>query len=237
MVDTTQAFEEQMHLLWSRRPSSSDHRQERYAPPELIILTHAHTGHYVGLWQFDRSVLAAPATTVLVPPRTAGLLKANEPWQAMIREGFLKIDSFEWDVELESIEGVAITPWQVPHRSEWPTDTAALHIRGPNSTVLYLPDIDFWDEWDRDVVEAVSGVDVAILDGSFWAQPTSPDVPHPPIVETIERLQSVVDSGTSRVLFTHLNHSNPVAAISSAERQELESRGYGVAEDGMAIEI
>ena len=223
-------------MLWSRRPSSADHELERYPAPETIILTHAHTGHYTGLWQLDKSVLAARRTTVFAPPLTASLLRENEPWIAMVREGYIAIRDLNWDVALSPSSDLAITPVEVPHRSEWPTDTAALVVEGPNASLLYLPDIDFWDEWDRDVSEIVAAVDVALLDGSFWDRPTSPDVPHPPVRETIDRLQEIVDGGSTRVVFTHLNHSNPAVASDSPERRELELRGFEIAEDGMAFD-
>ena len=237
MVDATSAFEEQLHMLWARRPASAGHVAERYRPPETLIVTHAHTGHYTGLWQLDKSVLAAPNVAVLAPPQTAALLRSNEPWAAMSRDGYITIEDMDWGRACEPIDGVALTPIQAPHRSEWPTDTAALLVESVQRRVLYLPDIDFWDEWDRDVVETVASVDVAILDGSFWDAPTSPDVPHPPIRETMDRLQSVADDGGTRIIFTHLNHSNPAVNPDSPERRELEERGFEVASDGMAIDI
>ena len=237
LVDATQAFEEQLHMLWARRPASAGHAVERYQPPDKIILTHAHTGHYTGLWQLDKSVLAARNVTVLAPPETAALLRANEPWAAMCRDGYISIEALAWDVPVEPVAGVAVTPLAVPHRSEWPTDTAALHIETARTRVLYLPDIDFWDEWERSIVEVVGSVQIALLDGSFWAAPTSKDVPHPPLRETMDRLQAVADSGATRIIFTHLNHSNPVVDAASPERRELEGRGFEIAGDGMAIEI
>ncbi|MEZ4523846.1 MAG: MBL fold metallo-hydrolase [Thermomicrobiales bacterium] len=237
LVDPTMAFEEQMHMLWSRRPSSAEHPGERYRPPERIIVTHAHTGHYAGLWQLDKSVLAAPGARVIAPPLTAGLLRANEPWKQMEADGYIEIEAAEWDRQLEAAGGVTVELVEVPHRSEWPTDTAALRIDGPSATLLYLPDIDFWDDWDRDVVAEVEGVDVAILDGSFWDAPTSPDVPHPPVLETMDRLQGVADRGETRIIFSHLNHSNPAVVAGSQEAEEVSRRGFEVAVDGLAIEI
>lgn len=237
MIDATGAFEEQMHMLWSRRPSSAGHTGERYRPPEAIILTHAHTGHYAGLWQLDKSVLAAPRVSVLAPPKTAEFLRSNEPWAAMVHDRYIEIEAFAWDLAIEPFDAVGLTPIEVPHRSEWPTDTAALLIEGLRSRVLYLPDIDFWDAWGRDVVEVVGSVDIAILDGSFWDAPTSPDVPHPPIRQTMDRLQAIADAGSTRIIFTHLNHSNPAVGPESVERKELLERGFQLAEDGMSIEI
>lgn len=237
LIDPTNAFEEQMHVLWTLLPSSSSHAGERYQPPGQIILTHAHTGHYVGLWQLDRSVLAAPAVRVVGPPLTIDMLRANEPWKQMANDGFVWFDTMWFDVAWEPVERVRVTPIYVPHRSEWNTDTAALRIDGPSASVLYVPDIDSWDEWDRDLVEMVSGVDVALLDGCFWRAPNRPGVPHPPILESMERLQSLVDSGTTRVMFTHLNHSNPALTPASAEAAEIERRGFQVAREGDTFKI
>lgn len=235
MIDATSAFEEQLHLLWSRRPASRAYAAERYRPPETVLITHAHTGHYVGLWQLDRSVLAARGTRVLAPPRTAALLAANEPWKAMAAEGFIAIKPLEWGRPTRFAEDIEIEPVEVPHRSEWDTDTAALLIRGPRSTVLYLPDIDFWDEWDRDVERVVASVDVALLDGTFWESPTSADVPHPPVTQTMERLGEL--AGRTRIVFTHLNHTNPVLDATSPEAAEVARRGFEVAREGMTFEI
>ena len=53
----------------------------------------------------------------------------------------------------------------------------------------------------------------------------------------MDRLQAVADNHKTRIIFTHLNHSNPVVSAISPERQELEARGFEVAEDGLVLEI
>jgi pyrroloquinoline quinone biosynthesis protein B len=232
IVDTTTAFEEQLHHLWTQLPSSAEHAAERYAPPSEVVLTHAHTGHYVGLWQYDRSVLAADCVRVSGPPQTIQLLRANEPWTMMEREGFIRFNALAFDEVFSPLPDVGMRMLQVPHRSEWLTDTAALHLQGPERSVLYIPDIDSWDEWSSDLVEVVSSVDIALLDGCFWGPPVREGVPHPPITETMDRLQDVVDAGIVRVVFTHLNHSNPVLFSGGPEREELERRGFSIANEG-----
>jgi pyrroloquinoline quinone biosynthesis protein B len=237
LMDATSAFEEQLHALWSRRPSSASHADERYRPPDTLLLTHAHTGHYTGLWQLDRSVLAGREVRVLAPPLTTRLLQGQEPWLAMSAEGFIRVEAFDWDGEIELFGAVRVVPVEVPHRAEWETDTAAFVIRGPSGSALYLPDIDAWDDWPRDVTEVVANVDIAILDGTFWAGPTSARVPHPPIVETIERLGPIAKSGTTRIVFTHLNHSNPALVEASEEAQQVASQRFEIAHEGMSFEI
>lgn len=237
MIDATSAFAEQLHRLWLHRPSAAAHNETRYGPPETVMLTHAHTGHYTGLWQLDRSVLAGRGVRVLAPPRTARFLAAQEPWRKMAEAGFIVLDKLTPGVPLALGSTVTVETVVVPHRAEWQTETVGVFVRGPRRSALYLPDIDRWDEWEHDVVEVVGSLDVALLDGTFWDQPTNPNVPHPPVLETMDRLQRVAESGTTEVVFTHLNHSNPVLAEGSAEAAEVRRRGFQVASEGQAFDL
>ncbi|MDQ3547598.1 MAG: MBL fold metallo-hydrolase [Chloroflexota bacterium] len=236
LIDATSAFEEQYHRLWERSKRSRDYEGERYGAPEIVILTHAHTGHYTGIWQLDRSVLAARGTRVLSPPKMHAFLSTQEPWTGMVREGFIALEPLPLNTRFELLPGVSLTAIEVPHRAEWDTDTVALLINGPNSSALYLPDIDNWDEWQHDIATMVAGVDAAFLDGCFWAAPTSRNVPHPPVVETLECLQPLVDAG-KRVSFIHLNHSNPLCEPASAEHQQVIERGFQVGREGDGVKL
>lgn len=85
----------------------------------------------------------------------------------MTREGFISIEPVAGGVSFYPVPGLSIEAIPVPHRAEWPTETVCVLISGPDRSLLYVPDIDFWDEWDRDLVSKVVSVDVAILDGAF----------------------------------------------------------------------
>ena len=83
----------------------------------------------------------------------------------------------------------------------------------------------------------VGGCDIALLDGCFHDGGELPgrpmaEVPHPLMTDTMERLEGV----RTRVLFTHMNHTNP-ALDDSPQRHALEARGFGVARDGMEFEL
>jgi pyrroloquinoline quinone biosynthesis protein B len=236
MLDATSAFEEQWHMLWERSARSHDFEGERYGAPEIVVLTHAHTGHYTGLWQLDRSVLAARETRVLCPPKVYAFLSKQEPWAGMVREGFIILEPMPLDTRFELLPGVSLTAIEVPHRAEWETDTVALVVAGPEHSALYLPDIDRWDDWQHDIAGIVAGVDTAFLDGCFWAAPTSRNVPHPPVIETMDRLQPFVDAG-KRVSFSHLNHSNPLCDSATAEHQQVVHRGFEVGHEGDVAQL
>jgi pyrroloquinoline quinone biosynthesis protein B len=232
LIDATSAFAEQYHALWSRSGLAGRVTGSRYGAPETIVLTHAHTGHYTGLWQLDRSVLAASGTLVLAPPRTHAFLARQEPWAGMEREGFIRLAPLPLDKPVELLPGITFTAVDVPHRAEWQTDTIGLRIEGPHVSAFYLPDIDAWDAWRHDVRDIVAGVDSALLDGCFWDAPTSRNVPHPPVRETMARLQDIVDRGQTRVAFTHLNHTNPLVDAASIEAHEVRERGYLIGSEG-----
>lgn len=236
LIDASSAFEEQYHMLWERSAEGKEFGGERFGAPEIVVLTHAHTGHYTGLWQLDRSVLAAPGTRVLAPPKMHRFLSAQEPWAGMAREGFIVLEPLPLDSGFELLPGVSVTAIEVPHRAEWATDTVALLVTGPNASALYLPDIDSWDEWEYDIEQVVANVDAAFLDGCFWAAPTSRNVPHPPVIETLERLQPLVDAG-KRVSFIHLNHSNPLCDPASAKHQQVTKRGFDVGREGDTVRL
>lgn len=236
MVDATSGFEGQLARLWELNPRSRTHVTERFPAPEAVVLTHAHVGHYVGIWQLDRSVLAAQDVQVTGPPETIRMLQQNEPWKAIEHEGHIRFQPGTFNEPFALLPDVEITMIQVPHRSEWGTDTAALAIRGPERSLLYLPDIDRWEEWDRDLETTVREFDVVLLDGCFWVAPPRAGVPHPPITETMDRLQHLT-GGSTKIIFTHINHSNPVLTPGSDEAGEVARRGFSIAAEGNVFRL
>jgi len=86
----------------------------------------------------------------------------------------------------------------VPHRSEY-TDTHGFALRGPNRSLLYIPDIDKWERWDRPIEEVVKITSAALLDGTFFADGEIPgrsmaDIPHPFITESLRRFAALPES-------------------------------------------
>ena len=83
----------------------------------------------------------------------------------------------------------------------------------------------------------LDGVDIAVLDGSFYSGEELPArdlsaIGHPLIVDSMQRFESRVSEGKLRIYFTHLNHSNPALDPSSPERAEIERRGFRVLAEG-----
>ena len=109
-------------------------------------------------------------------------------------------------------------------------------MRGPNKTALFVPDIDRWDVWDRDIESVVESVDIAILDATFYSAAevggrSQEQIPHPLVTDTMRRLGHAARSGRT-VALTHLNNSNPVLDEGSPERAAVLEAGFTVARAG-----
>lgn len=236
LVDATPDVTRQIDLV---EDDGFRRRAGERRPFDGIFLTHAHIGHYTGLAVLGREGLGIRETPVFCTAAMARFLAGNAPWSLMVDERRIVPTPLETEREHRIDEHLAVTLLPVPHRDEF-ADTVGFVFRGPERSLLYLPDINAWRLWERDVAEVVAGVDVALLDGSFWSMDELPgrsveDVPHPLIGTTMDRLQPVVDRGDARVLFTHLNNSNPALDEGGEERREVERRGFEVAREGMRL--
>jgi len=152
-----------------------------------------------------------------------------------VRLGNAELRTLEPGRAVELAPGLSIVPFSVPHREEY-TDTLGFEIRGPNRSLLYLPDIDKWERWTTPIEERLAAVDVALLDGSFFdgeelsGRPMS-EVPHPLVAESIARFAPLAAAERRKVVFTHLNHSNPAALAGTPQRAAVEAAGMRVAEE------
>ena len=137
-------------------------------------------------------------------------------------------------------ENLKITPIRVPHRDEL-TDTHAFMINGPQKSLLYLPDHDTWEETlnmvqQDSVIEWFDflGIEIVLMDGTFWSKnelSRQDDVPHPPVVESLERLGNVKGKELE-VFFIHFNHTNPLLIPKSNEIKKLLDSGCKIPIEG-----
>lgn len=211
------------------------------APLDGVLLTHAHVGHYLGLAFFGLEAIATRDLPLFASPRLAAFLRANGPWSQLLRLGNLAAREIEVGRPFELGDGVSATALRVPHRDEY-SDTLAFLLRGPRRTLLYVPDTDAWSSWSPPLTHVLKGVDVALLDGTFYSPDELPDrdpsrVRHPLMTTSMDLLQPLLRGGRLRVGFTHFNHTNPVLDRDGRLRRALEARGFELVDDGDAFEL
>jgi len=115
-------------------------------------------------------------------------------------------------------------------------------LRGPRRSLLYVPDTDGWERWDPPLTDCLAGVDVAILDGTFFSTDELPgrdvaSIGHPLIADSMDLLEPLVRSGRLEVHFTHLNHSNPALDEDGEALHAIRQRGFHVAREGQEFPL
>lgn len=232
LVDATPDFREQQHALLEAAPG---------ARLGGVLLTHAHMGHYTGLVHLGFEAMAARDVPLYATPSMLDFLRGHAPWRQLVEQGNVAPRQLAPETWVALTAGLSVQALPVPHRAEW-SDTVGFKVRGARRELLYLPDIDSWQAWAgppwrRDVRAVVAGVDVALLDGSFYSSDELPGrdlaaIGHPLVTETAARLAGV----STDVYVIHLNHSNPLHHP-GPERDRLRAQGVGVGEAGQAWEL
>lgn len=204
-----------------------------------VFLTHAHIGHYVGLAHLGREAYGAQGQRVWATAAMAEFLSSNGPWDQLVELGHIALEPLVPDEPVALAADLFITPFLVPHRHEY-SDTVGFRIEGPERSLLFIPDIDKWERWDRSIEAEVADVDYALLDGTFFADGEIPgramaDIPHPFIRETLGRFRGYPAAERAKVRFIHLNHTNPAAMPVGEARREIMAAGMAVAREGEVI--
>ena len=206
-----------------------------------IFLTHAHVGHYTGLMYLGREALNAKEVPVYVMSRMYDFLKTNGPWSQLVSLKNIQLQKLNADSPIILTPKISITPILVPHRDEF-SETVAYSIKTENKTALFIPDIDKWQKWDRDIKQIVREFDYLFLDGTFYEENELPgrimsEVPHPFIRESVDLFNDLSLAEKHKIWFIHFNHTNPLLDKTSNQYKEVKSKGFNVAVDGLKISL
>jgi pyrroloquinoline quinone biosynthesis protein B len=199
------------------------------APINGILLTHAHFGHCSGLLHLGKEGLDEKGLSVFCTKKMKPFLLRNHPFSLLVQRKNIHINEIHPNNKLE-LEGFYIIPIEVPHRNEI-GDTVGYIIES-KKRILYIPDV---DNWTSELLDEIRKADIAVIDGTFYSREEIPrfeEVPHPPIIETLEHLENI----ETEIFFTHINHTNKING-KGEERKNIENKGYKIAYDGMVFEI
>ncbi|MFZ9980875.1 MAG: MBL fold metallo-hydrolase [Cyclobacteriaceae bacterium] len=229
--DLPSQLKDQNKFLRSNHPSGTDG----------IFLSHAHIGHYSGLMFLGKEALGASNVAVYAMPRMAGFLNRNAPWSQLVSQKNISIIQMTPEVPVLLSDNLNITPIPVPHRDEF-SETVGFIIQGPSKKVLFIPDIDKWEKWSKDVCELIKTTDIALIDGTFFSNAEIgyrdiSEIPHPLVSESMEKFKDLDPADKKKIYFIHLNHTNPLLQQESKELKHLINSGFNVAYKGMKIEM
>ncbi|MEM6345858.1 MAG: MBL fold metallo-hydrolase [Bacteroidota bacterium] len=232
MIEASPEFPSQYHDLQQLAP------QNQFGG---IWLTHAHIGHYSGLMHLGREVMGAKRVPVYTMPRMKQFLDTNGPWSQLVKLQNIDLQRIKADTSYILNSQIAIEPILVPHRGEF-SETVGYIVRGPAKSLLFIPDIDKWSHWERDIRDYIHQVDYALLDATFFQNGEIPgrdmsEIPHPFVEESLVLFADLPAKDKAKIHFLHFNHTNPLLQAGSAERQIVFDAGMNISEEGMVLAL
>ncbi len=227
LFDATPDFREQWQQLTTALPGLN---------LAGIFLTHAHIGHYTGLMQLGHEVMGAREIPVYAMPRMGKYLTENGPWSQLVDFQNIVLHPLVADSSIVLTGDIRVTPMLVPHRDEF-SETVGFAIEQQDKSVLFIPDIDKWNRWDRDIRTLIRNFDRAYLDGTFFANGELPGrdmskIPHPFVAESMALLANLPKDQRQNIYFIHFNHTNPLLQTGHPARDTVLQAGFNLAAEG-----
>jgi len=231
LFEATPNLPEQLFLLEQEAPNSS---------LAGIFITHAHMGHYTGLMYLGREAMGANHIPVYVMPKMEQYLRNNGPWSQLVKLKNIVLEPL-LNGRPMVVKSLEIIPILVPHRDEF-SETVGFSIKGPNKTALFIPDINKWSQWEKNIVDQIKASDYALIDATFYDRNELPGrdmskIPHPFVMETMDALSQLSDQHRSKVWFIHMNHTNPLLNLNSEQSQVVRNRGFNIASLGLRLPL
>ena len=217
------------------------HETDKYMEGNLsgIFLTHAHIGHYTGLMYLGKEAMNSNQLPVYAMPGMQNFLQNNGPWNQLISLKNIRLQKLKADSTIWLSDNISVTPLLVPHRDEF-SETVGYSIRINNKRILFIPDIDKWQKWEKDIRQLVKNFNYLFLDATFYNENELPgrnmaEIPHPFVTESMELFKDLPASEKSKIWFIHFNHTNPLIDTLSKEYKEVRNRGFNVAIESKKI--
>lgn len=212
--------------------------------PDGIFITHAHMGHYTGLMFLGHESVGAKGVPVYVWPKMAAFLTNNGPWSQLVKYENIRLETLSPNSRIELSDSLRVSSFLVPHRQEF-SEVAGFIVHGPQKTVGFIPDIDSWEEWDSTgtgLDRFLESVDLALVDATFFANGEIPgrdmsSFPHPFLSHTMARLSSASDETKAKIVFIHLNHTNPALEVGGEVYYLIQQEGFRIARPGEQIDL
>ncbi|PYP01847.1 MAG: pyrroloquinoline quinone biosynthesis protein PqqB [Gemmatimonadetes bacterium] len=237
--------------LWPRR--------KRGSPVAAVVLTDGEIDHTLGLLLLRESAARLP---VYAPAGVTALLGAEWPLYRVL-SAYSGVDARTLEegrpIALADGAGVSLglccsatavarRPPRYARSAPAATFDVGLRITDERTggTFAYVPTAGGVDEAVRRIA---GGADLFMFDGTFWSDdelrhasasadaPTAREMGHLPVGGRGGSLELLPRVGAKRIVYVHINNTNPILSHGSAERAQVGAAGIEVGEDGMEFEL
>jgi pyrroloquinoline quinone biosynthesis protein B len=222
----------------------------RATPVDAVLLTDAELDHALGLLLLRE----AGAVTLYATPAVEKTLRDGSGILSLL-ERYCPV---EWravvpGADLALADGLTCRAFDVPTTKRDRFGAGVDHGRvvgyrltdeRTGGTLVYLPGV---QALTSEVQTEIAGCDCLLIDGTCWrddelvqvglAAKTSREMGHLPIDGPDGSLAQLPALGVARVIYVHMNNTNPILLAGSPERRAVEDRGMEVAVDGLEVEV
>ena len=224
LIDVTPDLSEQLHMFCNVYGRS-------YVLSGMF-LTHAHVGHYMGLFKLGLEMMNSNQIPLYAMPEMMSFLKNNSSTHFLFESNNIADNIIREQQLIQLGTNLSISPFYVPHRNEL-SETVGYKIQSNNKSVIYIPDVDSWKECDFNILDMVSQNDYLFLDGTFYnkSELSTRDIskiPHPSILDSMNTFKSLSNYDKNKIYFTHLNHTNNLLRKDSKEYRRVIDNKYNI---------
>lgn len=217
---------------------------------QAVVLTNGDIDHIAGLLDLrEKSPFTVYATAA-----GQDILSGNSVFSVMDSE-LVAREQIMLDEAFSPVPGLKITPFAVPGKvalflegdevklEEVGEQTVGLLLESATSRAAYIPGCAKVPDW---LLDRLAGIDLLLFDGTVWnnddmartgtGEKTGARMGHLPLNGAGGSLERFAGLETRKMLI-HINNTNPILQPASAERAEVVSKGWEIAQDGLEITL
>ena len=233
IIDITPDFGKQLQLLYKTY-------SKKYQLSG-IFLTHAHVGHYTGLYTLGLEMMNTNKIPVYAMPKLMDFLQTNSSTKFLFSNNNIVANELRHKKKISFFEDFSVTPFLVPHRNEL-SETVGYNIKSNLKSIIYIPDIDSWELWDENIIDVIKNNDILFLDGTFYNKEELQGrdiekVPHPLVIHSMELFKNLSKENKNKIYFTHLNHTNNLLRNNSEEYRKILEKDFNILSDRQIFKL
>ena len=208
---------------------------------EGIFITHAHIGHYMGLINLGLEVMNLKNIPVYVMPKMKEFIINNTLLNQLVENNNIKLSLISDGIDININDNFTIQAFDVPHRNEL-SETVGYKIIGQKKSAIYMPDIDSWDRFEKNLFKLINNNDILFLDGTFYQKSEIKTrdikkIPHPSIVDTMDMLMDLSDEDKQKIHFIHFNHTNDAIREGSEAYNTIIDSGFSISRENQKFNL